>query len=130
MAISPLDVFYERMQSKATPEDRTFEQCVGKYFDHLDTSPDNRKSARLHLDWFGDFTPESATQKIRKMLVANIRKHFLTEYLATKPHWKPNTRRYAITRVLAALNHCAKEQFILENPLNGYVGSEGIISRK
>ena len=54
------------------------------------------------------------------MKVAELRPYMLTDYLATKPHWKANTVRYAITRILAALNYCEKQGYIVANPLKGF----------
>jgi integrase len=112
--------FHEVMRKRGEPEDRVFEDVVEKYFAHLDTSEENLRATRHHMRWFGDYVPDGATRRIGRMRVGMLKKHMLTEYLATKPHWKPNTRRYAITRILAALNFCAKEGYIAANPLKGY----------
>lgn len=112
--------YHALMSRRGLPEERTFTDACEKYLEHLDTNPENRKSSRLHLKWFGDFVPQSATKPVGKMRVGELKKHHLTEYLATKPHWKPNTRRFAITRILASLNYCTREQYILANPLKGY----------
>ena len=90
------------------------------YFTHLQTSDENKKSARWHFKEFCDFTPKDSAKKIGVMRAQNLKPYMLTEYLATKPNWKPNTVRYAITRILAALNYCEKEGYIVSNPLKGY----------
>lgn len=93
---------------------------VEHYFTHLQTSEENKKSARWHFKEFCDHQPKDSAKPVGKMRVQNVKPYMLTEYLATKPHWKPNTVRYAITRILAALNYCEREGYITANPLKGY----------
>ena len=75
---------------------------------------------RLHFKWFAALKPKYRSRPVGKLRAADLRPYMLTEYLATKPHWKPNTVRYAITRILAALNYCEMEGYIVANPLRGY----------
>ena len=112
--------YHELMRTKAGPEERVVSEAVEHYFTHLKTSEENKKSARWHFKEFSAFTPKDGTRPIGRLRANEIRPYMLAEYLATKPHWKPNTVRYAITRILAALNYCAKQGYITANPLKGY----------
>jgi integrase len=112
--------YHELMRTGGGPEERIISEVAEHYFTHLETSEENKRSARLHFRWFCDFLASDCTKKIGQMRAQNLKPYMLTEYLATKPHWKPNTRRFAITRILAALNYCEREGYIVTNPLKGY----------
>lgn len=109
---------YRRLLAGETVTQRTFDDCMARYLAHLKATDGHVRAVRLHLGWFADFKVKG--RRIGVMRMNDLKKHMLTEYLETKPNWKPNTRRYAITRVLACLNYCAREEYIEANPLKGY----------
>ena len=112
--------YHELMRTKAGPEERIVGEVVEHYFAHLKTSEENKKSARWHWGAFAAFTPRDGNKPVGRLRANELRPYMLTEYLATHPNWKPNTARYAITRILAALNYCAKQGYIAVNPLKGF----------
>jgi len=112
--------YHELMRTKAGPEERIVSEVVEHYFAHLKTSEENMRSARLHFRWFSAYVPRDRSGPVGKMRAGDLKPYMLTEYLATKPHWKPNTVRYAITRILAALNYCQRQGYIAVNPLKGF----------
>jgi integrase len=111
---------YERLLKDGKAQERTFDEAKDQYLKHLKASDSHVKAVRLHLNWFSAFVPEDERRRVGALRMDELKKHMLTGYLQTKPKWKPNTRRYAITRILACLNHCAAEQYIPSNPLKGY----------
>lgn len=110
---------YRRLMAGEMVEQRTVDDCARRYLAHLKATDAHVKAVRLHLGWFADYRVKG--RRIGDLRMNDLKKHMLTDYLQDRgKSWKPNTSRYAITRVLACLNFCEREQYIEANPLKGY----------
>ena len=106
---------WHRLMREGRPEDMQVGDLFAAFIASLPEDSENRQTTRRQLATFERFVG-------REMKVSKLKPLKLTEYLATKPHWKPSSVRTLVNRVHAAINWGVRQGLLSKNPISSTPG--------
>jgi len=104
---------WHRLAREGVPADMRISDLFPKFLETLEGETVN--VARRHLDHFKAFVGKDKK-------VSDLRPFHLTNYLKTKPGWKPGTVRTFVNKVHAAINWGVREGLLDKNPISSTPG--------
>jgi integrase len=106
---------WHRLMREGSPEDLQVGDLFAAFLTSLPEGGENRKTTRRQLMKFESFIGKETP-------VSRLRPLELTNYLKTKPNWRPSSVRTFVNRLHAALNWGVRQGIVEKNPISSTPG--------